>query len=135
MTKQISQLDHVNFTVTNLKESLDWYNKVFNFECVEEGIDKEGNKWAIVKSGDSMLALTEFPNRKIYEGREFHQTYHFGLRLADKKEWENTMKEYSLKTFYSSPIVYPNSQSWYVKDPTGNEIDVTVWNKNEIKFA
>ncbi len=47
---------------------------------------------------------------------------------------EQKVREYNLDAFYSSPIPYPHSTSWYVKDPTGNEIEVAIWQNNEVKF-
>lgn len=86
MKNKISKLDHLNFTVNNLENSIKWYKDVFNFKKVEGGISSENKKWAIIKSGDIMLALTEAPNKKLYQGEDFHKIYHFGLRLTDAKE-------------------------------------------------
>ncbi len=102
---------------------------------MEKGVDREGHKWGILQSGETMLAITEYPERKWYCGEDYHQTYHFGLRLLDKGEWQQKIKELKLETFYSSPIPYQHSTSWYVKDPTGNEIEVAVWHNNEVKFS
>lgn len=134
MKNSIAKLDHINFTVNNLQESITWYQKVFHFELVESGRSAKGKRWGILKSGDSMLAITEYPEKKVYEGEEFHQSYHFGLRLDDAKEWQEKIDKYQLKTYYMSPVKYPHSTSWYVKDPTGNEIEVAIWKNNEIRF-
>ena len=135
MKNSVAKLDHVNFTVSNLNETAEWYKNIFNFELVEEGVSQTGHKWGILKSGDTMLAITEYPEKTWYFGDKFHQTYHFGLRLKNKNEWEEKIKDYDLETFYSSPITYPHSTSWYVKDPTGNEIEVAIWANNEVMFA
>lgn len=127
-------LDHVNFTVENFRESVEWYHKIFSFELVEKGISEAGNKWGILKNGDSMLAITEYPDKKWGVSEEYHQTYHIGLRLADKQEWEEKIRQYNLETYYGSPITYPHSRSWYVKDPTGHEIEVAIWNNNKVQF-
>ncbi len=39
------KLDHINLTVENLKESIEWYRKIFGFELVESGATPQGNKW------------------------------------------------------------------------------------------
>lgn len=135
MKNTVAKLDHINFTVSNFNESVDWYKKIFNFDLVENGVSQEGRRWGILQSGDTMLAITEYPDRKWNFGEDYHQTYHFGLRLLDESEWEQKVREYKLETFYSSPIPYPHSTSWYVKDPTGNEIEVAIWKNNEVKFS
>lgn len=134
MKNTVAKLDHVNFTVAHFEDSVDWYKKIFNFELVEKGGSQDGRKWGILQSGDTMLAITEHPEKKLYLGEEFHQTFHFGLRLVDKEEWQQKISEYHLETFYSSPIEYPHSTSWYVKDPTGNKIEVAVWKNDQVQF-
>ena len=134
MRNQIARIDHINFSVDNFHESVCWYKKVFNFELVEEGIRDDGNRWGILRNGDSMLAIGEWPEKSLLKGNEFHQMYHFGIYLENREEWERTMKENSLQTFYSSPIRYPHSTSWYVKDPTGYKIEVSIWKDNTVRF-
>ena len=135
MKNKIAKLDHLNFTVSNFEDSVDWYHKIFNFPLVESGLNLEGRKWGILRSGDTMLAISEHSERQVYHGEDFHQAYHFGLRLLDQEEWQNKLREYNLATYYDSPVAYPNSTSWYVKDPTGNEIEVAIWKNDEVRFS
>ena len=51
-------LDHINMSVINLDESLQFYNETFGFENVEQGTYK-GTPYAIVKNGESMLCMYE----------------------------------------------------------------------------
>ena len=134
MKKEFTQLDHVNFTVSNFQESVLWYEKIFNFKLVEEGKSLEGRQWGILKSGESMLAITEDPERSSKEDRSLHKIYHFGLRVHNENLWRQRLKEFRLETFYDSPVQYPHSQSWYVQDPTGNEIEVSLWEENKAQF-
>ena len=134
MLNQISRLDHLNFTVSNFEESVAWYQKIFNFELVEKGRAENGYWWGILKSGETMLAISEAPEKRWYTGSGYHQTYHFGLRLVDKDEWETKLRENNLEVYYSSPVIYPHSTSWYVKDPTGNKIEVAIWNNDQVVF-
>ncbi len=134
MNKNSVTLDHINFTVANFHESTNWYQKIFNFELVEEGVNQEGRRWGILRSGNSMLAISEHPNKKINDGEDFHKMYHFALRLTDPIVWKEKIDEHNIKVYYSGPLKYPNSTSWYIKDPTGNEIEVTIWDNNTIKF-
>ncbi len=38
------KLDHINLTLANLKQSIEWYGKIFGFELVESGISPQGTK-------------------------------------------------------------------------------------------
>lgn len=135
MKNKIAQLDHLNFSVKNFQESVDWYKKIFNFNLVEQGTSQNGLPWGILKSGDNMLAISEHPNSKIPNREDYHQMFHFGLRLIDEQEWRQKVEQFQLETFYSSPVIYPNSKSWYVVDPTGNMIEVAIWHNNKVKFS
>ena len=132
MKNKISRLDHVNFTVNNLEETVSWYNKVFNYSVVENGTNKDGSKWGILKSGDSMLAVYEEPARKINSKCDCHKFYHFGIQIQDEKEWEEIIKANSVKV--TAKVDYPHSRSWYIEDPTGHEIEVSLWNNDTIQF-
>ena len=134
MKNSVARLDHINFTVSHFQESIDWYKNIFNFCLVEEGANKKGRRWGILKSGDSMLAISEFPEKKLDISGEHHKMYHFALRLIDEKEWVGTLEMFNMETYYSSPIHYLYSKSWYVKDPTGNEIEVVIWNDDRVTF-
>lgn len=129
----VAQLDHINFTVNNFEESTQWYKKVFGFELVENGIRKN-TRWGILKSGSTMLAIYERPEKALHHDEKYHHIYHFALRLKNKDEWEEVVKKYQLKIEYGEPIKYPHSTSWYIQDPTGHEIEVVIWDNDIIKF-
>lgn len=129
------KLDHLNFTVNSFAETAEWYKKIFGFEIVEQGLNESKKPWGILRNGDAMLAITENDKKKVDESDEFHRIYHFGLRITDKEDWEQKLKEYKLKTYFGTPVRYPHSYSWYVKDPTGNTIEVVHWDDDEIRFS
>jgi catechol 2,3-dioxygenase-like lactoylglutathione lyase family enzyme len=137
MKKEKVSLDHLNLTVKNFAESVAWYGRVFGFELVEEGMDDDG-PWGILRSGDSMLCIYESPKRTLLEddgeSGAYHQIYHFGLRITDRKAWEETVKKENLETYYGSPVRYPHSQSWYITDPTGYMIEVALWGAEGVRF-
>lgn len=134
MKNSVAKLDHINFTVSNFSESVTWYKNIFNFDLVEEGINQIGKKWGILKSGDTMLAISECPDKTIDSSETHHQFNHFALRLQNRSEWEQKLEANNLETFYSSPVAYPHSTSWYIKDPTGYFIEVAIWKNNEVQF-
>ncbi len=133
-------IDHLNLSVRNFEESAIWYKNVFGFEKVEEGTDEKGKPWGILRNGNFMLCIYEEVEGMVLdynkpEHARFHQIFHFGLRVRDEKEWQQTLNEQKLKVFYGGAVRYPHSQSWYIQDPTGYEIEVSCWDDNEISFG
>lgn len=131
-------IDHINLSVKSFLESAQWYNAVFGFEIVEQGIYK-GLPWGVLRSQDTMLCVYEEKDKRIsFEDEpilnQFHRIYHFGLRIKTKEDWELKVRAMKLKTYYQSPIKYNFSTSWYVCDPSGHKIEVSCWENNEIKF-
>lgn len=131
------QLDHVNLSVTNLAESVDWYRRVFGFEAVERG-DHHGIPWAIVKKDGALLALYEHPQRRVPRSDELdrvghHGVAHLGLRITDGDGWLATLARENVQV--EQEWRYPHSTSWYVVDPSGWEIEVALWDQNEVKFG
>jgi catechol-2,3-dioxygenase len=129
-------LDHLNLTVRNFDETASWYKTVFGFEIVEKGLHG-GLPWGVLRNGDSMLCIYESPERTQTDAEEterFHRIYHFGLRINDREQWEKTLRECALPTYFGSPLRYPHSTSWYVTDPTGYMIEVALWDEDRVAF-
>ncbi len=124
-------LDHINLSVENLRDSLDWYHDLFHFKVVEEG-QHRGTPYAIVKNDQSMLCLYELPTRAKPEASEHHKVYHFGLRVTDSEAWEKHLQSLNIQPHLVWD--YPHSKSWYLYDPTGHEIEVCYWHNNKIQF-
>lgn len=133
----VKHLDHLNMTVRNLSETEDWYKRVFGFELVESGL-RGDLKWGILKSGDAMLCVYEYPDLQHPEkaaSRDMpHTINHFGLRITDRDKWQETVKRERLKVGYGGEVRYPTSSSWYVIDPTGYEIEVALWDHDVVTF-
>lgn len=126
-------IDHVNFTVKNFDETAKWYKDIFDFKIVEIGLNEDGEKWGILRNEDSMLAIYETKQLRIEQ--EGFKIYHFGFRLTDEKDWLLRLNTYKLQTYYNSPVIYPHSKSWYVKDPTGHTIEISLWENDKIRFS
>ena len=134
---KIRHIDHLNITVKDLEESIDWYRRVFGFEVVQEGVSNNV-PWAIIRGGDSMLCMYHHPEMEPVDkfgdvAGQYHHISHFGFRIEDRSKWLSTMKREGLVSHYG-PIEYPFSKSWYVFDPTGYEIEVSSWQNDEIRF-
>lgn len=131
------KLDHINLTVQNIKESIDWYERIFGFKLVETGIGTRGQPWAIVAFNDSMIAMNEYKNKSIADQElevNFHKINHFGIRVSDSAVWEKIVKENDLRLYYGGVINYPFSLSWYIHDPSGHEIEVSYTSQESLPF-
>jgi catechol 2,3-dioxygenase-like lactoylglutathione lyase family enzyme len=135
----IKHLDHLNLTVANLQETIDWYGAIFGFEVVERGMRDENTPWAVLKSGESMLCVYQHADREGPErfGRDEqrrHVIYHFGFRITDRDAWLATVQQHGLELEYGGNVEYAHSTSWYVSDPTGYSIEVALWDDDTIRF-
>jgi len=88
---KIRNLDHVNMTVGDFDETVDWYRRVFGFELVEDKVT-DRVRWGVIRSGNAMLCIYEHPHRKHLdrfklEDRDLHGMAHFGFRITDADEW------------------------------------------------
>ncbi len=131
------KLDHINLTVANLKDSIEWYGKIFGFEAVESGTTPRGVKWGIVAMNDSMICMTEDKERILadrHEDPSVHRIGHFGIRVSNLESWRQIVKENNLKVYYGGEIHYPFSTSWYVHDPSGHEIEVSYSAQEKLQF-
>ena len=134
----IKHLDHLNLTVRNLQESIDWYGRIFGFAVAERGM-KQGRPWAILRGGEALLCLYEDPARgapdyeQIPSGK-VHGLSHFGLRITDRAELERTLSREQVVFSYPSPVRWPHSTAWYLEDPTGYEIEVAHWDDDRVRF-
>ena len=131
------KLDHINLTVANLNESIEWYKKIFSFELAESGTTPLGTKWGIVAFNDNMICMSEDPKRisaDKFEDESAHQIYHFGIRISDENEWRQIVTRYSLKLYYGGINDYPSSRSWYIQDPSGHSIEVSFAGDEPLRF-
>ncbi len=131
------KLDHINLTVQDMQESIEWYSKIFGFKFVESGIGTRNQPWAIVALNDTMIVMSEYKDRtKADQESEtnIHKICHFGLRISESTTWEKTILENKLQLYYGGVVNYPFSRSWYIHDPTGHEIEISHTDGPELRF-
>ncbi len=134
----VSQLDHLNLSVADFRETVDWYGRVFGFELVEKGL-QDGLPWGVIRAGEALLCIyehpgLELPDRFEMKKRGLHCLNHLGLRITDEAKWLATIEREKLEILYDGSIRWPHSTAWYLKDPTGWEIEVALWDDDTIAF-
>jgi len=136
---KVQQLDHLNISVESFDATVVWYGRVFGFSLVEEEVT-DGVRWGVIRSGEALLCIYEHPGRRVLDRFQLaeaglHGLAHFGLRITDRDAWEATVEREGVEALYGGPIRWPFSTSWYVKDPSGYEIEVALWDADRIAFA
>jgi catechol 2,3-dioxygenase-like lactoylglutathione lyase family enzyme len=134
----VRHLDHINMTVSDFNQTVRWYRRVFGFELVEERVT-DAVRWGVIRAGEAMLCIYEHPklerlDRLELSSRGLHGVAHFGLRIIDADAWLETIEREKVHVLYDGEIQWPHSRSWYIKDPTGYEIEVVLWTDDRVAF-
>ena len=122
----IYTVDHLNFGVRDLDQSIKFYKDVFGFEVKEKGFSSSfGNPYAIVGISNKLFLA-------MYENEEFiedSRVNHFGINVVDFDAALEVIKLKGIKVnkynTANGVIKYPNSRSIYIEDPDGNEIELS----------
>ena len=88
-----------------------------------------------MQAADALLCLYEHPDRRHPDDTTAHYVSHFALRIADREAWVQRLAQTGEPVYYGEVTDWPNSRSWYVKDPSGHEIEVVSWNEDVVRFA
>lgn len=124
----ITNMDHLNMSVKNLKESQTFYKKFFNLDLIEEGI--QNNKpWGIVgKSGVMFLAIYETDNDIEISGIN-----HAGVHVKNLKKVIKVLEKEKAE-FYTWEFDGPRGKtlSVYLKDPNGYEWELSEYFGGEV---
>lgn len=114
-----NKIDHINATVTNLKESTEFYKKLFNLSSFERG-ESHGSPYEIIGDPKSFFLC-------LYQGerRPHGKINHFGVHINNFDESLEKLKDNGIELLYGGVINYPRSRSIYIKDPDDNEIELS----------
>ena len=130
-SKPQTNIDHVSLSVSSLDASIEFYSRLFGFQLVE----RSGNEWGILRSGDSMICMWQAAGFQAPKAlSSHHEIYHFGLRIRDRSAFERQVAEGKVNVS-EGPVRYPHSTSWYVKDPSGYEVEVAAWDEDRVQFG
>ncbi len=132
----IKQLDHLNLSVRSLPETISWYRDLFGFDVVERGTSS-GIPFAVLRAGDAMLCIYEHGSRRsaVDRSETVHGINHFALRITDPTAFLDAVDRLGIEYDYGDGAIdYPHSTSWYVRDPSGYQIEVVAWNDDVVRF-
>lgn len=134
--KPTTFVGEVNINVTNLQKSLDFYQRVFGFEILEQ----EQTKAVLSADGKRPLLILEQPEGVSPKAGRTTGLYHFAILLPRRADLANFLKHLvqtegpNLRLGASDHFV---SEALYFDDPDGNGIEVavdrdsSVWDWNE----
>ncbi len=118
MILQTTGIDHINLDVTNLAQTVDFYKKLFGFVVLKDQPEE-----------NSKIIGNEFIKLCLYQKDEFRQFRkngfnHFGFHIKNFEEIIQKCAELDIEVFYGGPIEWEFSESIYIKDPNGYEIEL-----------
>ena len=116
-TLKATSMDHVNMTVKNLEESVEFYKKLFGFEIKKE---QPEHKSKIIGNDNIKLCLYEDPEMKP-EGA----IAHFGFHIENFDEIMETCKSLGVQVYYDGPVQFERSRSIYICDTSGYDIELS----------
>ncbi len=115
----INGIDHLNISVSNIDESLNFYKKVFGFKIYEQG-ESHGKPYFIIGE-KSALYLCLYQSEERTRG----PINHIGINVQNFNSIEEKLKLAGIPLLYGGVVEYPLSQSIYIQDPDGNEIELS----------
>ena len=119
--------DHINLTVNYLQESVSFYQKAFGFEVKEEGVSSGfGLDYKILGLSHRGFICLYQAKEKIPEKSRIN---HIGIHVDNLAEALPLLKEQNIEIVpYGNEeglVTYPSSNSVYIRDPDGNEIELS----------
>jgi len=112
-------IDHLNLEVFNLVETIQFYKTLFGFEIRKNQSDQNS---AIIGNDFIKLCLYEVEGFTKYEKKGYH---HFGFYIENFDEILAKCEEMDLHIYYGGVLKWENSESIYIQDPNGYEIELS----------
>ena len=112
-------IDHINLEVSNLVETIEFYKKLFGFEIRKNQPDQNS---AIIGNDFVKLCLYEVEGFTKYEKKGYH---HFGFYIENFDDILAKCEEMNFQIYYGGVLKWENSESIYIQDPNGYEIELS----------
>lgn len=116
------RIDHINFNVSNLKKSVEFYKSIFELSIKEEGISQSSGKPYIILGHPGKFYLCLYESDENTKPSGFN---HFGINVDKFDDMIERLKKYEIKIQYGGVIEWPKSKSAYIEGPDGEEIEIT----------
>jgi methylmalonyl-CoA/ethylmalonyl-CoA epimerase len=122
-------LDHVALSVSDIGQSIAWYQNMFGFKEVRRGGQPNGMQTALIQRGDIRIELFELPGaaplpesrRNPSEDFRTHCLKHFAFRVKDIRAVLAQAK--GVKVVFELHD-YPGAAFAFVSDNAGNAIEL-----------
>ena len=114
---KISSIDHINMSVKNLAQSVEFYKNLFGFEIKKEQPEEKSK---IIGNDNVKLCLYEDSEMKP-EGA----IAHFGFHVENFDEIMKICTSLGVKIYYDGPVQFEKSRSIYISDPNGYDIELS----------
>ena len=120
----IQCFDHIQMSVGNLEESMDFYKRVFSFQLKEIGL-RALVRWAIVGNESKLYLCMHEDPEGIGVKNEGLAIAHFGLIVDDFESVSVRLRSHNVQLFYEDYVEYHSSRSVYFLDPNGYKIEIS----------
>jgi len=114
---KVSSIDHINMSVKNLAQSVEFYKNLFGFEIKKEQPEEKSK---IIGNDNVKLCLYEDSEMKP-EGA----IAHFGFHVENFDEIMKICTSLDIKIYYDGPVQFEKSRSIYINDPNGYDIELS----------
>ena len=114
---KISSIDHINMSVKNLAQSVEFYKNLFGFEIKKEQPEEKSK---IIGNDNVKLCLYEDSEMKP-EGA----IAHFGFHVENFDEIMKICTSLGVKIYYDGHVQFEKSRSIYISDPNGYDIELS----------
>lgn len=116
------KIDHINFNVSNLNQSVDFYKKIFGLEEKESGTSNaSGNEYKIIGHPEKFY-LCLYETSESVKQKGFN---HFGVNVDNFEEIVEILDQNNISIQYGGVVDWPQSKSAYIEGPDGEEIEIT----------
>jgi catechol 2,3-dioxygenase-like lactoylglutathione lyase family enzyme len=119
------KIDHININTNNLSQSLNFYQEIFGLPMKDDHTSDKDQPWAIIGENDRFFMAIYQDSADLGQQNRIN---HFGVYVANFQDFYQRVKKSGIKiNLYNGQeiIDYPRSQSFYIQDPDGNEIEIS----------
>ncbi|MCT8343573.1 VOC family protein [Photorhabdus kleinii] len=121
---KVTRFDHIQMEVSNLEESIRFYEDVFGFQKKEAGL-RRMVRWVIMGNESKLyLCMHEYAGRAGIENTGLEIT-HVGFIVEDFSSVVQKLKEHGVMLPDGEMIQYHSSRSVYFLDPNGYKIEIS----------